>query len=364
MRLLAATWLALLAGCGISDGGPDPAVPVLEGLGTQVVLPRYEQFATDMSVAASAAEAFCGSPDAARLDVARQTLATAFVAWKRSEVIAFGPARDVPWAVRARIDLWPVREEPVRELLDGEEPITAESLRTTPNAAKGLPVLAWLLGAEEDTLAAFTSTDDGLRRCEVLTALATDSASAADLMVNAWTPEGDAWLTEFTAPPGPRAAFNNTYEVVAELVNRMIFTVENVRLIKLSSPAGLNSGGAPDPSLLEARYSGQSLDAIRSNLDGVEDLLWGRYQGASVPGVITLAPEDRAATIGEAFDLAMAESHLALDAIPLPLDESFLVETAPVQTAVSALLDLQRVLQADLTQALGVTVRFNDTDGD
>lgn len=365
MRLAALVALAALAaGCPTASEGPDVALPVLEGLGEGVIVPRYEVFETEMAEAAAAIAAFCDAPEQGTLDAARDALGEAHVAWKRSDVIPFGPARDLPWTIRARLDLWPVRADNVQELLDSGEPVTPEALNTTLNAAKGLPAIAWLLWSEDDSLAAFTDPDDGARRCEVTAALADDAAARGAEMVVAWQPDGDGWLSEFVAPPGPLAEFENSYEVVAELVNRMIFTVENARLLKMARPAGLEDGSVPEPDQLEARWGGGSLAAIKSNLDGVADVFHGRWSEADVPGIITLVGDDRRDQLASDFDATFFAGMAALDAIPAPLAVAIVDHPDSVDAAVSALFDLQAVLQADLAQALGVTVRFNDTDGD
>lgn len=81
------------------------------------------------------------------------------------------------------------------------------------------------------------------------------------------------------------------------------------------------------------------------------------------PGLLDLVPgsrQDLVLGIGDALDRADA----ALAAIPEPLAVAVDAHAGSIVTAMEALQALQILLQADLTEVLGVTVQFNDNDGD
>lgn len=357
--------LMLFLSCDANEPEADERTPVLESLASGVIVPRYVDFQLSMEAASQAISTFCKAPTEAGLTESRQLLSAAYIQWKRSEVIAFGPHHDQPWAIAGRIDLWPARPDNIQELLDGSEPIDADFMPTTMNGAKGLPAIQWLLWAEsDDTLLAFSQAPHGERRCQILEAMAVDVTIGSQEMVQAWQPDGENWIAELIAPPGPLNRFAGSEDGVSELVNRMIFTVENIRLLKLGKPLGLDSGGTPQPNRLESAHSGDSLQACLANLQGVNDLFLGNYEEYDGLGLVDLLPESRQEELIQAFDSTYTQSLSALSDITEPLAHSIENNPESVQAAIDQLLSLQYTLQVEIAAALAVTVRFNDTDGD
>ncbi len=363
--LLALCVLHIQLACSIAENGPDPRPEVLTALAANVIIPRYADFQLAMDLAAAEVEAFCAEPSQDGLELSRLAISEAYLLWKRSEVIAFGPHREQPWAIAGKLDLWPVRPENVQEVLDGEGAVDEEGLISVINGAKGLPAVQWLLWERgEDSLEAFTGSAAGQRRCALLTGLSAEAASRAATMVQAWSSEGDDWQLEFANPPGPLGRFLTSQDAVSELVNRMIFTVENIRLLKLGKPIGFEAQGQIQPDRLEAPYSGNSLAACRANLAGLVEVFHGSYGNSSGKGLADLLPEARRAELVTSFDLAMSDSEQSLASITEPLSATIFAAPDEVEATIEILRQLQVVLQVDIAQALAVTVRFNDTDGD
>ena len=357
--------LPSLLGCANIEQGPDPRPEVLLALGENVIIPRYAEFSSAMGDAVLAVEEFCSAPQEASLLEAQEAVELAYLGWKRSEVIAFGPSRDQPWALVSKLDIWPARPENVQELLDGVDPVDVEGLTFVMNGAKGLPAIQWLLWPTEvDSLTAFTDAQTGPRRCELLLGLTLDAQFWADLMVTAWAPTGENWLAELAAPPGPLERFPTSQDALAELVNRMVFTVENIRLLKLGKPIGFENAGTIQADRVESPYSGNSIAVCEANLQGMVDLFYGRYGDLDGPGIVDLLPESRMEELSSLFDEAVADGRAALAAVPAPLRDAIYEDRVLIEEAIETMRRLQIVLQVDVAQALSVTIRFNDTDGD
>jgi predicted lipoprotein len=364
-RYLTLLTLFFLLSCINQENRPDPRTEVLEAIAVNVIVPRYEDFQAAMEAAAIQAETFCDEPNQEQLEETRSRLSTAYLLWKKSEIIAFGPHKDQPWAIAAKLDLWPARPDNIQEVLDGDQAVDEAGLVYVINGAKGLPAIQWLLWERgEETLTSFTDTASGERRCALLTGLTNESWTRAQEMVQAWSPEGDNWVAELIEAPGPLERFPTSHDAVAELVNRMIFTVENIRLLKLGKPIGLEQLGQPQPDRLEAPHSGNSLAACHANLTGVGEVFYGSYNETGGAGIVDLLPEEIKDELTARFDEAFNRSEAALYAIVPPLSDTIFLAPDSVEEAISTLRELQIVLQVDLAQALSVTVRFNDTDGD
>ncbi|HCH62458.1 MAG TPA: hypothetical protein DFR83_06615 [Deltaproteobacteria bacterium] len=351
-----------------SDSGVDEqrAWPsVLESIGNTIVMPRLEATTAAANQLSSTADAFCAAPDADGLAASQAAWSDLMGVWKHGEAGQFGPVWMEPWRVGPKVDFWPARPDNIQEILDESFELTAESVSGLGTIHRGLPVLDWILFAEgDDSLAAFSDPSTGERRCSYLTALAGDTANQMIILHDAWDPAGANYLANYLSP-GPTTDFMSTRETMDELVNRAIFAVENVRLLKLGKPAGQSSGGTPQLERVESPQSGRSLQNALDTLAGVESVVLGDYAGADGPGLLdAVSDPERRAEIQSAFDMRYTAAVAAIEVVPPPLTESIYTHSAELTDATNAVRELQVVLQVDLAQALAVTIRFNDTDGD
>jgi predicted lipoprotein len=349
-----------LCGCGEAAApSGDQRLALLASQGEVVILPQYEDFAREAAGLEERAEALCAAPDAAGLERARGAWGAARGAWKRTEVFAFGPTAEEPLRLGPKIDAWPAREDTIAETLAAPGAIDLEKVGVY---ARGLPVIEALLYSPGVDVVSSLSGAEGARRCEYLVALTADLRQSAEALRDAWHPERGGYLLLLTSPSasGP---FLGPQEALGELVNRMAFTVENIRSNKLNTPLGKKGDGTPDPSLVESRFSARSLDDIRDNLAGLEAIYTGRYGERQGLGL-----RDYASGRGLDFDAAffghLEASRGALDAIPGTLGEAVVASPDKVEAAVVALRELQVLIQSDIIGALGLAQTFNDNDGD
>lgn len=328
---------------------------VVAALGENVWLPRYADFSAAAVTLSDSVVALCADPSDDSLEEARDAWWSAKEPWKRSDTLAFGPYQDLSIRLGPEIDGWPTRSDLLQEVIDGSDPIDADMLGST---ATGLPALGWLLFASE--AGDFTS-----RRCELAEALSDKLSTDATLMVSAWSADGADTLGAMIDPGlDPDDDFLSSEGVLEEVFNRTLFVVENVRLIKLGKPAGLENGGTVDTSMLEAPYSGRSLQDARDNIHGVLQNWDGTYGDSDGAGLVDLVPEEIRVELDDIVQSAAADALDALDAVPEPLVEALYSSPESVDAAIEALLPLQVALQVDAAQALQVTIQFNDADGD
>ncbi|MEZ4320083.1 MAG: imelysin family protein [Myxococcota bacterium] len=328
---------------------------VLHALHTEVVAAGYADLTARSAVLSDAASAFCTAPDAAGLEAVRTAWLEARTPWKQLEVVGFGPVVDEPYRFGPLLDFWPVRETVVDDLLASEAPVGPADVATFGASTRGFPVLDYLLwGPGEGSLDAFVASP---RRCTYVASL------SADLHTNAAALEA-AWVAYAPALEDPAAAgtlpYADTQEVVDEWVNRMLFTIDDIRAEKLGKPLGDSSGGVPLTDAVESRYSGRSLRDTRDAFAGVERLFEGEPTGFQ-----ELMPDSRT-PIGFFEDFAERRrlAREALEAIPETLEESVVAAPDRVVAAQDALREVQVSIQVDMAQALGVTLAFNDNDGD
>ena len=351
-----------IAGC---FNEPFDQQAMLRSLGTDVIIPSYASFSEQTDTLLVSARAFCEGPTPSRLGDLQSRWKEARVQWKRTDVINFGPYMEQPWRLGPKIDSWPVRETTVDESLAGEEPLDLESVSALGAASRGLPPMEYLIfdpAGSEVALAKFEGAD-GERRCDYVVALAKDLRESAEAMVEAWSPKGDDYLGALLASGEPGAPFMSVRDASNEIVNRMVFLVENIMRLKLARPLGLEAGGEPQPDAVESRYSDHSIEDILANLDGLENIYRGRYgdrRGVGVQSWLRWGSPP----IDTEMIAAIIRARSAVEDISEPLSRAVETEPALVQTAYDQLLELRNTIGVDVINALSGSATFNDTDSD
>lgn len=350
--------LILGSGCA-SPGAPDTRRELLGAWSTGIILPLYRTFERQAEELSSATGPLCESPTPESRQAVRDAWMAARETWKEAEVYAFGPHSRPEFRLGPQIDSWPARVEGIEELVAGDAPVDAASVAGMGVWHKGLPVIEYLLYPVTDSEPLALSEP---RRCEYLASVSADLVRRAHEMYAAWSPEGADFATQLSEAGRTSTAFRSLKDAFSEIVNRMGFTVENVRRDKLGLPLGEASGGTPAPESVESRFSGRSIADIQDNLDGVELLFFGDA-ARDVPGLNRYLAE-RGRNFDDSMLAALDDSRAQLDAIGMPLAEAVQVSPEAVRAASERLGELQSLLQVDIIGALGLTLNFNDNDGD
>lgn len=341
-------WVA----CG-PESVPDRRRELLRSWVNDFLLARYAVFLTKLEALQVASRALEDSPGDDDLEAAQSAWRDARKPWKETEVFKFGPVADEPLRYGPKIDFWPARPDTVEAVLAETGAIDPDDLGA---AAKGLPAVEYLLFAE----GALEGFRESVRRYEYLRVLIDDLIVQTQRLAAAWDPKGGDYQSELVDAGAGSSMYDTLSMGLSEVVNRMGFTVENIRADKLG--AGIAPDGTPQPDKLESLFSGRSIGDIDDNLRGIEQL----YFGDPKLGLLGLDDylEHRGFHLGERMRSELDKSRAALDRIDLPFSVAIDSEQELVQDAIDRLELLQRLIQVDVIGALSLNVRFNDNDGD
>lgn len=390
-RLLPIALALVTLPCALAcnDPAPEktPRKQTLESVTNDIFIPMLAQVQQGAEALDDAARELCEPAPARRtmaeLDAARHAWRKACEAWKRTDVMSFGPATMSPYRFASDIDFWPAREEDIEAVLRGQgaasadedagaEPPLADAgaepgalPRTLTATQKGLPAIEYLLfAASDDTLEAFRDGEHSEHRCAYLRrmteVLVHDSAELARVFEDDFAPD-------FTLENDPNDRYASVNEAFADLVNNMTYSVESVRGARLARALGLSVGGVPQPELVESRFSDDSIRSAKAVLEGVKMVFFGtRPDDPSallthgVNSVLLSRGRDYRTQYRAKHDAAVA----ALEAIPQPLRTAVIDDPESVEAARAAVSELLMLIQVDLSQALGVTATFGRNDGD
>ncbi len=357
--MVAGVVLALAAAGCSSEGAPDTRRELLERWSIELIVPLYADFEARSQALGSSLEALCASPSEPTLAVARDAWTAAREPFKRAEVFAFGPYSRPEFRIGPKIDSWPARPDTVEEWIAGTDPVDPATLATLGVWHKGLPVIEYFLYSTEASAPAMLSVP---RRCEYLRSTGAELESRARELHLAWAPEGGDFASQLSGAGRTSTAWRSLRDAFGEVVNRMGFTIENMRRDKLGRPLGDMTGGTPLPNETESRFSGRAVRDILDNLAGIEVLFFGDSM-RNLPGVSSYAIE-RGRNFDQQFRGALDAARAALEAVDVPLGEAVSTEADRVREASERLRELQSLIQTELISALGLSLNFNDNDGD
>jgi predicted lipoprotein len=348
----------LLVGCSEpSTTREDTRRVLLKGLGEQVFVPRYVEFEERVADLERRVGELCDDPNDDTLGAARDAWWASRAPWKRNETVAFGPYAP-PDSFGAAIDFWPCRPASVDAVLAGADPIEADLLGA---AAKGLPALEYLI--YEPALDIVAESAPGSRRCEYLAVVSGRLADDAESIREAWDPAAGDFLGELVEAGRGSKTYDSVEMALGEVVNRLVYDLEAARGEKLGVPLGTKAGGVPQPDSAESRFSGRSIEDVRDSLRGIEEVCFGadvEDARSLVRYLEGIGRDDLGPELRDAFDA----SYAALDAIPEPLTTAVVENPELVSAAGDAIGVVQRLIQTDVINAMGLMLTFTDADGD
>ncbi|MDI1483487.1 imelysin family protein [Polyangium sp. y55x31] len=340
---------------------------VMHDLAYEVMLPIYDELEKEALPLPPAVAAFCDAPTEDTLKAAQAAWRAARVPWKHAEAFRFGPVEDL--RIGSAIDFWPARPDSIESAITAApEPVTAAHIASLGVSTKGLPALEYLLfdpaGGNAAILASLGSADaTGKKRCAYARALAETIAADVTTAQEAWSLEGGAFVDQVAKAGSGSTLFLTGQDGIARVVNLLVFAMQAVAENRVSGPLGAVSGVGPDPTIVESRFSDNSIEDLLGTLRGVEDVYLGRHGDRSGRGITELVAA-RSPAIDSSVRKAFTDAAAAVSAIPAPLRTAITNDPAAVTKAHDALRVLRRLLSTDVASVLGVSVTLSDNDGD
>jgi uncharacterized iron-regulated protein len=291
---------------------------VVSDFASQVVIPTNQLFAKRAKELSSTVNTFVKNPDDQTLKAAQDAWVAARSPWEQSECFTFGPAESLGYD--GALDTWPVNETDLSGILKSQDQPTSEYVGKLKDTEKGFHAIEYLLFGENNSKKA---ADFDQRELEYLQALSTNFSEVAGELVTSWTQgvEGQPAYQEVIATAGKSG--NSTYPTVQagaeEIVQGMIDSLDEVANEKIGKPFEEKNS-----QLFESRFSHNTLNDIKSNVKGAENVYLGRFpdantSGAGLSAYVAQAKPDVDAKIKSQIQASLA----ALDQIPAPIEESF-----------------------------------------
>ena len=223
------------------------------------------------------------------------------------------------------------------------------------STSKGLPAIEYFLFSSEGDEAVVSSFKDGPpKRLQYLVALAQNLSGKAQRLYDLWSPDKDNFIERLTASKtGTQAPINL-------LVNAMVSQAVGIGREKIGRPFGKITG-EPLPETAQGRLSGTSIEQMISNIE-VLQLTFNGADGLGFDDYLNFINDSDSFTVK--VNQQLDSTLNALKNIDNPLDIAVIENPEQVGQAYAEVRELAILLQVDTANQLGVTVTFNDSDGD
>jgi predicted lipoprotein len=354
----------LLSGCGSSSndettvpaddtGFSFDATEVITNLTNDVIVEGYEMLNDKADAFFLATQNLVNTPTAENLLAAQSAWKAAREPWEQGESHIFGPVDGL--SIDPHLDSWPLNTTDLQGLLTGTSTFSADFVGVLSDDVQGFHTMEFLLfgdGVEDNKKLIGEMTQ---RESEYLMATAEVFQGYTQDLYDAWVSGDDAYKDKLLTVD------NNIYTsklaVIEELINGMIGIVDEVGNGKIADPFTASAATA-DTSLVESQYSWNSLIDFTDNIQGVQNVYRGEFEGgADKQGIIDFV-KAADATLSSRVDTEIADAIAAIKAIAgeanLPFRQAISDTDARVriQAAIDALATLQASLENDVLTLL------------
>ncbi|MFH5883236.1 imelysin family protein [Halalkalibaculum sp. DA3122] len=361
LSLFTITLVFIVASCSSSTSSDDEEIDfdrsaMLQNYGNNIILPAFENLQSTAGDLDAAASDFNAERTPEHLQALQSALKEMRLAWQDVSPFQFGPAESV--LMRASLNTYPTDTEQVNENIStGEYTLgTIES-----RDASGLPTLGYLLHgvgeSEEEILAMYSADTDAESRMTYLLDNVAFVKDLVDTTADEWREAGGNYIGTFLSENNGGTDVGSS---LGMLINSLVLHYERfLRDGKIGIPAGVRSG-VERPTATEAYYGGYSLELAKANLGQVEQI----FTGGGGEGLDDNLEALGAGDLSEEIKTELTDAQTALGSLSDPLSQQIEQDNEPVLTSFEELQKIVTLLKADMTSVLGVTITYQDNDGD
>ncbi len=326
---------------------------MLDNIAFNIFLPLHEELVDKAETLNQAVGAFAQNLNLDTLETAQEAWKEAALHWQRCNLFEVGSMSAMLF--HNQISKTPANLELIEDHITKADKIDEAFIESKGSTSKGLPAIEYFLFSLEGNEAVISSLKDGPpERLQYLVALAQNLSSKAKRLYDLWLPDKDNFIEKLTAPK------LGTQEPINMLVNAMVAQAVGIGREKIGRPLGKITG-EPLPETAQGRLSSTSIEQIISNIE-VLQLTFNGADGLGFDDYLDFidTSDSLAVKVNQQLDSTLN----ALRNIDNPLDIAVVENPEQVEQVYAEVRELAILLQVDTANQLGVTITFNDSDGD
>ncbi|RFM25819.1 imelysin family protein [Deminuibacter soli] len=339
-----------------TGGGNSGGDTVLVNLGTNVILPAYQQLGTGTAALDAAITAFNAAPTATTLTAAQNAFKTAYKNWAAISEFEFGPAADL-FLTTHFTNSFPTDTALIKSNTAGAT-YAIDGLANY--AAQGFPAIDYLLfgNGNDAVLARFTTSANAAGAKQYLAALSGSIKTKAAAVATAWSPAGGNYLARFTKATGVDAGSS-----LSLLLNAYVLDFDvNLQNYKVGIPIGLYGPSMlpKAPTKVEGYYSGLSDQLLIAQAQAYQKI----YLAGLNAKVAATKAQNNGASLNDVITNQLTTLITKFQALPEPLSTGVSNNASSINDAYTEIRKMTVLLKVDMSSALGIKISFQDDDGD
>lgn len=358
--------LLLLAGMIACD--PKPVGPadnfdrkaMLQNFADQLIQPAYNQLQSQADQFHAKVLGFNVDPSAQRLLELQDLWAAAYADWQFANAYNFGPAGEsgLRKGLIEEIGTFPASTTKIEAAIASGQWNVEDFNRD----ARGFLAIEYLLfGQNQSTDALVTAFAADANRRNYLAVLALHLRDRSNEVLTAWN---GAYRTEFIDNDGTEVGSSTSL-----LYNEFVRSYESMKNFKLGLPLGKRPGQTQsEPQLVEAFFSGQSLNMLKAHVAALENIWLGRSRsGQDGIGFREYLENVQGGNeLIASTETQLAALKAALVAVPETptLSEQISGDDSLVEALYVEFSKMTRFFKSDLSSLLGISITFSSSDGD
>jgi uncharacterized protein len=355
---------AVIGSCNEGDAVDDPKFDralMLKNYAENLIVPAYRDVQASVDQLVSALDTFSGDITLQNLESAQSAWTHAYGEWMHANAFNVGPAAEegLNKSLQEEISTFPASTDKINAAISSGQ----FNFNDFNRDARGFLALEYLLFAGQEV-----SNDDVLdlfqsqaSRKAYLTQCALNIRSRINAVVSEWE---NGYQATFLSRAGTDVGSS-----ASQLYNEFVKSFEATKNFKIGLPLGKRPGQTmAEPQLVEAYYSGQSLDFLKLHLTAIENIYFGKSKnGTSGPSFKDYLESVTGGPALVESTLSQWEAVLdAFDDVPTSSSLSELIENnaQPVEDLHLELQKHTRFFKSDMSSLLGIAITFSSGDGD
>ncbi len=327
----------------------------LNNLVDNIIVPRYNNFSTDLDAFVSEIGTFTTTPSTANLTELRAKWKTAYISWQSASAFQFGPDEDN--LLNGNMNIFPTNTTKI----DNHITTGGFDMEIVSTDAKGFPAVDYLLygigSNDAEIVEKYTTDTHAANRIKYLSDIGTQMKSVMDETKNDWT----SYATEFKTKTG-----TSTGSAISLFLNAYLKNYEDIKRLKFGIPSGVIAGSIdPLPEKCEAIYSGISMELAKANFNASLNYFKGVGEnGADGVGIEELLIAEGQTELKNNIISAFSEAQAALNTVEDPLSEKISTNLADVKNIYNKLQGVVVYLKTEMMASLAILVTYDSGDGD
>jgi predicted lipoprotein len=334
---------------------------MLKNYAENLIIPAFEDANVALHALSADIDVFLADVNNTNLENVQTAWLQAFEEWQFACVFNVGPASEqgVNKSLNEEIATFPVSETKINSIISSGQFNMTDFNRD----ARGFLAIEYLLfgGIEISNADVITLFQTQPNRATYLQALVDHSMSRLGAVLTQWN---GAYKNQFIQNNGTDVGSSTS-----QLYNEFVKSFETIKNFKLELPLGLRPGQAQaEPQLVQAYYSGYSLEIIKKHTQAIENTYLGRSknntEGSSFRDYLQTVvggPELITETLDQWADVLAAQSVVPTDS---PISEQITSNPQPLLDFREELQRHTRFFKSDMSSRLGISITYSSGDGD